>query len=627
MFVSRTNIQPTKLILTSLLILVLIVGLVSVFLANRSSLDTRSGATRRTLPSKSLYPYEDAYVDEDKPGDNFGTSQSLTVDGSPVRYAYLKFDLSGISTTALQSIKLQLYVTDGTKNAINIKIANPNDWSEGTVTYKTRPTRLSTTIAQFNPATTGVDMQVDISKAFLGVVNQQLSLAIEPTSSYKFAAGSRESDHKPMLVIQSDTEPTVLPTTTTKPSPTPTVKPTATLVPSSTVKPSQTSIPSPTKTPTPTVIPTTTPITGARKGVWTSAEEIMKLPMSGTTWNDMVKVANSDIGAANMSDQNSAHPEKLVGLALVAVRTQSETLKTKALNELVEAIGTENNPDPYCASPTLGARGLAVGRNLIGYAVAADILNVRTGGYDPSGKGTQVQKWIDYMRHRKNCDSNGKAQLSGDISEGHDSSTSNGNALSGASRIAAAAYLGDKAELDKAWLTFRHYAGDTTVGPTFDPNSFSGNWKVSETNYVGINPKGAHCSGTSSAFLADGVLPNDQGRGGNCPTSVSAKPGYTQYPWEGLQGAYAQALMLDRLGYKDPLGKTPWHVSDDALKRAVEYQWYLQTNYPVSDGVWYDRTRAAWVKHLAFKMYGFKPMEYAASGGGRNIDWTQWTVQ
>jgi hypothetical protein len=263
------------------------------------------------------------------------------------------------------------------------------------------------------------------------------------------------------------------------------------------------------------------------------------------------------------------------------------------------------------------------------YVVAADVINLRTGGYDPTGKGTKMQQWVDAIRHRKNCDSNGASALSSSIMD-TPGTTSNGSEMTLASRLAAAAYLKDKTDEDQVWLAFRRYAGDSTVGPNYTPNSYSGNWKATNTpTYVGINPKGAHCTGTSSTYPADGVLPNDQGRGGDCPADPSKAPPYAsgfQYPWEGLQGAYAQAYMFYRLGYKDPKGNDPFHVSDNSLLRAVQYQWFL-TTLPPHDQSWYDASRAAWVKHMANYFYGYKPLAYSPYGGGRNMDWAQWTLQ
>ncbi len=340
--------------------------------------------------------------------------------------------------------------------------------------------------------------------------------------------------------------------------------------------------------------------------------------MSGSAWSAIQKIADSDIGTANMSDQDSQHPKRTLAVALAAVRTGNEAYRTKAVNEIIEVIGTENNPDPNCSSPKYGARGLAVGRNLIAYVIAADVLNLRSGGYDPSGKGTQFQKWVDQIRHRNNCDNNGGTIGIAIIDSG--ACGSNGCSMMLASRIAAAAYLKDRTDVDKAWLIFRRICGDKTANVSIDFNSYGVTWQYNNNAPLAINPKGAKTAKTG--YPADGVIVNDQGRGGVAPSDPNTAPGYTQYPWEGLQGMYASAMLFDRLGYKDPLGKSPWHMSDDALLRAVQYQWALQSKF---GGSWYDSSRAAWVKHLAYYIYGFKPIQYNLSGGGRNLDYTQWT--
>jgi len=358
----------------------------------------------------------------------------------------------------------------------------------------------------------------------------------------------------------------------------------------------------------------------------------MALPTSGATWTQMMKVANGDLGAANVSDQDSPHGERVLALTLVALRSYSDSLKLKAATELNKAIGTENHPDPDCASAALGARGLAVGRNLVSYAVAGDILNLRSNGYNPNGMGVAFENWMTHMRSRKNCDSNGQAAQTHTVCDGIYGTTSNGNLMSFASCAAASGYLRDKAQIDAVWLQFQRYAGNRNVGTKFTPNSYSAKWKSGDTtadNYVGINPVGAHCSGASSAYPADGVVPNDQGRGGDCPTDPNTQPAYTAYPWEGLQGAYATAVILDHLGYRDAQGQRAWQLGSNALLRAVQYQQYLQDKF---GGEWYDTRRAAWVKHLACKAYGYNcntasVTHYNPYGGGRNMDWTQWTHQ
>ncbi len=565
----------------------------------------RTGTYAGVVESTILLPTDDSYVNQKSPTRNYGTSKSLNVSTNP-EIAYLKFDLSSLSGLNITGAKLRLHKTGRlTETPQYIQKIEDVSWLERVITYNTKPAEDASAV-KYNGVLSGEWIDYDLGGLVKATASQKLSLIVR-TASAKLTFNSKESSTKPKLIVDYMVEP---PPST--PTPTPLVTPTI----------------------TPTPVPTVPGGGGASgSGFWISRDEVLSRAMSGLTWDQMKKVADGDVGAANMSDQDSTHPEKTLGLALVAVRTGDSNYLNKAANELVEAIGTEKNTDPNCTftrtveqGGPAGARSLAVARNLLAYVVAADVMDFRDGGFNPDGKGKMFQDWVNYIRYRDNCPNNGSGAWPDgnwyNLSQVHDVSTSNGDALAGGARIAAAAYLGDRTEIDKAWLTYRRYAGDRSVGPTQSFNSGAQSWIYNLSAPVGINPKGSTCHDT--AYPADGVIPNDQGRGGACPTDPTIAPAYTQYPWEGLQGAYAQALMLARLGYKDSGGADAWHVSDNAMLRAVQYQWYLQSKF---GGLWYDAHRASWVKHLANYVYGYKPTDYEPYGGGRNMDWTQWTHQ
>lgn len=322
-------------------------------------------------------------------------------------------------------------------------------------------------------------------------------------------------------------------------------------------------------------------------------------------WTSLVNQANA-VGQADLAWQNSKHSRQVYALALVAVRTQNASLKTKAISEIREAMGTEANTDEDCdEGERYGAKSLSLGRNLIGYIVAADILDYRAPDF---------VAWARAMRDRPNCPQGAQSRPFS-LVETHDESGSNGSTLAGASRVAVDYYIGDAealADAEAAYLTFRRYLGDRTVGKEFNFNDET--WMHNRVEPVALNPRGATCAGKN--FPADGVIVNDQSRGGDCPRSLNLAPGYTQYPWEGLQGAYALALLFDRAGKKEV-----WQLQDSALQRAVLYQKFLQDTF---GGEWFDTTRAAWVKHLANRQYQLT-LPTSNAIGGRNIDYTQWT--
>lgn len=386
----------------------------------------------------------------------------------------------------------------------------------------------------------------------------------------------------------------------------------------------------PSNTPVPTSAapsPTPLPLGGY---IWISPTELATIPIAGQTgcdsfclsaWNAIVNKANSTWHAPNLSEYTGVqHSQEIWAGAVAAVKlatvpgkeADAQRFREKTLNGLQAVIGTEQAALPENNGGIDDGR-LAIARQFLRYVTAANILGVHNWGAGYKG----YRNYVEYMLKTKFVDVPGDGGKT--MAEMH-KCASNGCAMGGGSRIASAAYLGDRTELDDAWNTFRRYTGDTSSSVNMFFSATGQNWYHNNTSKVAINPKGTTCAGTS--YPADGVIPNDQGRGGLCPSDPNNAPGYTQYPWEGLQGIYSQAVILHRLGYKDASGKNPWQINDAALKRALEYQWYLQNRF---GGSWYDVSRAAWVKHLAFRVYGIKPLQYSSTDGGRNMSLTQWT--
>jgi len=388
----------------------------------------------------------------------------------------------------------------------------------------------------------------------------------------------------------------------------------------------------PTKTPTP-VNPSNPPVTPIQgSGIWISKEEIAKLPITGQAgcaqgsfcadaWNGIISKADSSWGTPDLSTYNGLnHSQAIWAGAIAATRLSFEANRQadaqkyldKTLKALNDVMGTETAALPT-SEGGIDDGSLANGRQFLRYIISADLLSVNNWGAGYKGS----KNFVEYMYDAKftfRKDDGGQR-----ICE--HTGASNGGSMNRATCIAAASYLGDNTQLNNSWLAFRRFTGDYTAPYIIDFSGSGGNWYHNNSNKLAINPKGATCAG--STYPADGVIPNDQGRGGNCPSNPNTAPGYTQYPWEGLQGAYGAAYMLYRLGY-NLNGKNPFQINDQALLRAVQYQWYLQQKF---GGSWYDSGRAAWVKHLAWYFYGYKPVSYDPSDAGRNIGFTQWTHQ
>jgi hypothetical protein len=328
----------------------------------------------------------------------------------------------------------------------------------------------------------------------------------------------------------------------------------------------------------------------------------------GPAWRRLRAAADGlDPGRANLADQDSDHDIATLAAALAFVGTGDERYRRLVVEAATAAIGTERNRDSHCRYRPNRARSLAVARNLPAYLVAAKLVGFVPGA---SPAADRFAAWVDRVRRTANCPNTGSGRHPDgnwfDLAEAHDASASNGSALAGAARIAAAEYLDDRDELLRAWTTYRRFAGDRTVGRELDFTANGRSWTSPRDEPRALNPPGARLDG----HLVDGALVNDLGRGG----AFRWPPGFTGYPWEGLQGLYLQAFLLDRAGLP------AWTVEERAPLRALAFLHRLWRE--TGEDGWWDK--ADWVKHLAARVYGVDLPVRGPADTGQNFAWTDW---
>ena len=127
-------------------------------------------------------------------------------------------------------------------------------------------------------------------------------------------------------------------------------------------------------------------------------------------------------------------------------------------------------------------------------------------------------------------------------------------------------------------------------------------WQFDSSRPVGVNPANA----TKSGHSVDGVLPDDQRRGGTFAWPAPRE----NYVWEALQGATVQAELLNRAGYP------AWGWSDRALLRAVTWL-HSQVQYPAAGD---DQ----WMPWLVNARYGTKFPAAMPARTGKNMGFTDW---
>ena len=345
--------------------------------------------------------------------------------------------------------------------------------------------------------------------------------------------------------------------------------------------------------------------------IWLSQAEVAALPMTGAAWDAVRAAADAPLPAPNIADNLSEHDVRTLAVALVYARLRDEpggaaAYRTKAADAIVAAIGTEDLPRPDGAP----ARTLELARNTLSYIVAAELIDLRT--YD-AGMAFQFRTWVGGLRDKV---------MPGDsrtLVQTHERRPNNWGAHAGASRAAIDIYLGDTVDLARVAQVFEGYLGNRTAyaGFTFGGSNEDGDsdltWQADALAPVAINAVGA----TKDGHPIDGAQPEEMRRGG----PFQWPPLRTVYVWEALQGAAAQAQILDRQGYP------AWSWQSQALRRAVQFLVDLDTAFPAGAGEepWRASGDDLWVPWLVDDAYGTTFRSAPPAGYGKNMGWTDWT--
>ena len=370
-------------------------------------------------------------------------------------------------------------------------------------------------------------------------------------------------------------EPTPRPSASAAPS----TDPTGSTEPSPSPEPSDppstaTPTPKPTPTPEPPVVQPPT----AGSGIVITPAQLRALPTSGGAWDALKRAADGNAGSPNLADMNQENNVQILAKALVYARTGTPSYRAEVISALRSAMGTE-----------VGGETLALGRELAAYVIAADLIGLRAA--DPALDAT-FRAWLGQVLDRRLGDGNS-------LTETHERRPNNWGTHAGASRAAAAAYLGDAAELARVATVFRGWLGERSAYAGFSFGDLW--WQSNPSQPVGINPPGATIAGHS----VDGVLADDQRRTGE----FTWPPPCGNYPHGALDGALLTAEILHRHGY------AAYSWGSNALLRAQV--WLHSTGCaPSGDNVWH--------LPLVDARYGSNFWNGAVLRPGKNFGWTDW---
>jgi len=167
----------------------------------------------------TLRPVADTYTSAQKPKATYGSLDSMKSESAPVRNAYLRFDVQGL-TTAVTKATLRVYApNNGGSTGESARAVANNSWAESTTNYNNAPS-VGTELSHVGAYSAGTWVSFDVTPQVTG--NGLVSLALTTTSTTSRAFDTRESSNPPQLVLQTDsTSPTPDPTPTPTPTPTP----------------------------------------------------------------------------------------------------------------------------------------------------------------------------------------------------------------------------------------------------------------------------------------------------------------------------------------------------------------------------------------------------------------------
>ncbi|MBK8905884.1 MAG: DNRLRE domain-containing protein [Anaerolineaceae bacterium] len=138
---------------------------------------------------------DDAMVLSSRPGVNYGTSDTMGTDASPVIRSYLKFNVSGLDGP-VASATLRVYVNSGSA-PFDVAQVNSNSWSENSINYNNAPA-VGGVINSAGSVSSGW-LEIDVTGAING--DGTFSMVLLSSSSQRNLFSTDEGANQPELVV------------------------------------------------------------------------------------------------------------------------------------------------------------------------------------------------------------------------------------------------------------------------------------------------------------------------------------------------------------------------------------------------------------------------------------------
>ncbi len=145
----------------------------------------------------TFVPTDDAYVRSNYPDENTGGQATLRTYRVDQTSSYLKFNVGGV-TAPVTSVKLRLFVTDPSTVAGAIYSVADTNWTEGAITWTTRPA-VGSLLGAGGAAPVGTWVEFNLGAPFSG--DGVYSFALKDGNSDAVWYSSKEGANAPQLVV------------------------------------------------------------------------------------------------------------------------------------------------------------------------------------------------------------------------------------------------------------------------------------------------------------------------------------------------------------------------------------------------------------------------------------------
>lgn len=174
---------------------------------------TPNPTTPPTAKTLTFNTAADATIRKNSANSNYGRSQTIEIDNSPVMNGLLKFTVSGTGGLTVKGAKLRLYVENASSNGGAFYGTTTNTWSESTVTWNNAPVASATPFATLGPVKDGQWVEIDASSLIKGDGTYSIRITSSSTDGVDYRT-KEASSNKPQLLLsaeQASTTPTPAP--------------------------------------------------------------------------------------------------------------------------------------------------------------------------------------------------------------------------------------------------------------------------------------------------------------------------------------------------------------------------------------------------------------------------------